>query len=459
MTGPRESDRLVHAFLQEGPTTLPDRAVDGILASLHVPSAELRFGPRAAWRPAPQTLLAFAAGVAATVLVGATFLGIRLTPMPAGVVGPASPSASASAVTTPTPTPNGFSGTILYSVADDSTKLDRLYALPADGTTEAALLLDGACCPVIGPGVAQGPVGGPRVGGILVLYGTTLPDGRPTVGLLRLHGVNGQLFEPPLDPPGNVGFSPGPVSPVGWNFAFEGQSDAFPVLSGVYLSIDNGGQYVWGDIKQLTHAPAGTRDIPVAFSPDGTRILFLRRPAQTTRRSLSDVFVVHTDGSGILRLTPTGTHVVDDSSTTGAAWAAAGTQVRFVGVDAAGLSSLYSIDANSGEVLGRVKVTGTGFGQAAFSSDGTRVAIQVEAADGAYELYEIRPDGGRAFLAGAYGSWQRPAWSPDASAIVAMNDRDEQSGLSIVSLDGAPPIWIGPRTSLVSDYVWAPASP
>lgn len=105
MTAPRDLDRLIRAFIDEGRTELPDHAFDDVRRRIDRTRQRAPFGP---WRnlPMPATfrlLLAAAIGIAALVL-GASFIGGRLGPSPDG--SPSTrPSTAVSQPATPAPEP------------------------------------------------------------------------------------------------------------------------------------------------------------------------------------------------------------------------------------------------------------------------------------------------------------------------------------------------------------------
>lgn len=98
MTAPRDSDRLIRAFLDEGGTELPDRAFDEVRGDIHRTRQRVVIGP---WRePDMSTIARVAIAAAAVLAIGVAW--VNLAPSRGGVGGgpPSSPSVSVA------PTPN-----------------------------------------------------------------------------------------------------------------------------------------------------------------------------------------------------------------------------------------------------------------------------------------------------------------------------------------------------------------
>jgi len=92
MSATRDPDRLLQAFLDEGPEVLPDRVLSAIQDDVHRLRQRTTFGP---WRLSTmRTLLASAAVVAIVVAGAGIFLASRVAPPPTGTA-PPSPSIAA----------------------------------------------------------------------------------------------------------------------------------------------------------------------------------------------------------------------------------------------------------------------------------------------------------------------------------------------------------------------------
>ncbi|MGZ8801939.1 MAG: hypothetical protein ACXWZL_04790 [Mycobacterium sp.] len=101
MTGPRDPERLISEFLEDGLTELPNRAYDAVRSQVDHTRQRVVIGP---WKEEQVSRFAmFAIAAAAVVLVAV--IGIRFLPGQDGVGGPV-PTATPTPIATPSPTPS-----------------------------------------------------------------------------------------------------------------------------------------------------------------------------------------------------------------------------------------------------------------------------------------------------------------------------------------------------------------
>jgi len=137
MTAPRDADRLTRAYLEGGPTRLPDRSYDEVRAQIDRTRQRVVIGP---WRQPRVTALARLALVAVAVLA-VTVTGMVVMPRWSALLAPAStPSPAPSPSVTPTPAPAATALPQASSIPPLTA--DRLQEIPAPlhGTWEATVI-------------------------------------------------------------------------------------------------------------------------------------------------------------------------------------------------------------------------------------------------------------------------------------------------------------------------------
>jgi Tol biopolymer transport system component len=213
-------------------------------------------------------------------LTGAAMLAAALL---TGCAGDEAPSAP----TTPEPAgplqPKvaGLNGQIAFIQGEDVS-----IANP-DGSN-ARQLVANSCCPHWSPDGSRIAVAASTDLGTITAA-TLNPDGS---GYVRL----------PIDDP-TLNIALGAWSPDGARLASEGWDDADATRNGLYTRRASDG----GGLFRVTSNPfAGGHDIPGDYSPDGSRIVFLRTN-DLRKRGNTAVFVVNIDGSGLRQITPWGT--------------------------------------------------------------------------------------------------------------------------------------------------------
>jgi Tol biopolymer transport system component len=180
-----------------------------------------------------------------------------------------------------------------------------------------------------------------------ILIGAQASDGRITTGIVNRDGSHGRKV--PL-PEGklNLGCAQAWSAKAG-RMACEGWDDTDSGGNGVYTMSEPGG----GDLVRVTHSPGGHHDLPMDFSPDGSRIYFLREASRS-------LFVVNADGSDLHRVTPA-RMAVDVVGNAGGRLSPDGRSIIFtnkgtiwmIGSDGSGLKKVFQ------DVKGRIAITST----------------------------------------------------------------------------------------------------
>ena len=149
MTAPRETDRLIRAFLHEGGTELPDRAFDAVRRDIHRTRQRVVIGP---WRePDMSNLARVAIAAAAVIAVGFAWVNFGPAQGPGVAARPTpSPSAAPSPSTAPSLSAGGVQDLKTYgpiapgryrlgvSVDGTASTPRLLVTVPAGWTTEDA---------------------------------------------------------------------------------------------------------------------------------------------------------------------------------------------------------------------------------------------------------------------------------------------------------------------------------
>lgn len=189
-----------------------------------------------------------------------------------------------------------------------------------------------------------------------------------------------------------------------------------------------------GAAKLLT---AGPVDAAPAWSPDGSRIAFVRWVADAP-----DIFIVNADGTRLLRLTD---NPGQDFAPT---WSPDGSTIAFLSVRD-GIPAAYIMNADGGDQRPFVGLPGDA-ASLDWSPDGGRIVFG-RVVDYQHRLFvldvlsgEIRDVGG---LAGS-----QPQWSPDGEWIAFVGD----AHIGIVRPDGTGLRWVTSQSGRNSHPAWSP---
>jgi Tol biopolymer transport system component len=165
-------------------------------------------------------------------------------------------------------------------------------------------------------------------------------------------------------------------------------------------------------------------DSPV-WSPDGTKIAFVKTDISSDRDGYSEIHVMNADGSNQTRLTK---NSIEDK---GPNWSPDGSKIVF--------SSGNDIYVMIADGSNQIKLTDSPGGNStpAWSPDGTKIAFS-SGRDGNYEIYVMDADGGnQTKLTDNPTDDIGPQWSPDGSKIVFTSGNDIYVNIYVMNADGS----------------------
>jgi dipeptidyl aminopeptidase/acylaminoacyl peptidase len=166
------------------------------------------------------------------------------------------------------------------------------------------------------------------------------------------------------------------------------------------------------------------RGDPVAWSPDGSKLLVLREVPSEDAFPHYDLYVLNADGT-VTRVTDAGEWI------SGGSFSPDGTEVVY-GVS----NAIYTVDVDGGTP--RLVKNGEGIvSEAAYSSDGAQIAYFDGSGDHSNSLHVMNADGTdvRVLTGPDYGHIDELAWSPDGSRLAF--SLQYGGGLYIVAVDGS----------------------
>lgn len=180
---------------------------------------------------------------------------------------------------------------------------------------------------------------------------------------------------------------------------------------------------------------------PVAWSPDGARLVFARTTRGRHGSLLNDLFVVDADGKNLRQVT----HSRRASSPTFAP-GSSGTRLAFVG-SAGGTANLFALDLETGEETPLTSFTsdvqissvrwhpaGDRLVFARTATDGTRDLVLLDLERPATASHPHAEDGALVSLTDGAHDDRQPVWSPDGTRLAYTSLRDEVPNVFVVDL-------------------------
>jgi Tol biopolymer transport system component len=384
--------------------------------------------------------------IAAVALIALAACGPVASPLPTSDLEP-----SASAVSRSPETPGARVPLILFTRTLTWDDL-QTFTIGIDGSQETELTDLRDCCGSWSPD------------GTIIMAPDKLASSRLLPATVNTDGTSYAVHT--IGPP-TLNLAPAGWSPDGNKIAFEGWDDTDPSRTGIYVS--EGFTLTEAEPVQITQALV--HDIPLEWSPDGTRLLLIQ-VARCPEGDCDggDLYVVDSDGSDLIRLNPEGTFVACCGP---ASWSPDGTQVTFgaPSLHAAGAadftkSAVYVAEADGSRVEA---ITEPGaFTEAArwspnddwivFSKKSGPIGVKGS------DLYLIHPDGSglsAITTAGAAGTSDQfgAVWSPDGTRLLFSSVPGgpvKRGDLWIVDLDGTGLTQLTDRPAQYLGYSWQP---
>jgi uncharacterized protein (DUF885 family)/WD40 repeat protein len=217
-----------------------------------------------------------------------------------------------------------------------------------------------------------------------------------------------------------------------------------------------------GESKIYTMDADGSRITPLsrttlretrpAWSPDGTRIAYVRRLGHSNH----EIFVMNADGSGATQLT--GSPLSVESEPT---WSPDGSRIAFISNQSLNVYMLVGrfnvwvmgADGSDPKLLTELGGTNT---SPDWSPDGSRIVFD-STRDENHEIYVINADGSgpRNLTEHPAGDFN-PTWSPDGRRIAFVSDRDGEQEIYVMNADGSGQTRLTSSVGMNLGPAWSP---
>jgi Tol biopolymer transport system component len=319
---------------------------------------------------------------------------------------------------------------------------EYLFTIRPDGTGEKALVA-----------TPSGQVRWSHKGDRLLM--AAFPGGsstnRVTTATVNADGSDYRVL--PLDSSLNLG--PGVWSADDSRIAFEGWDDSNPSLDGVYTADATDG----GNRRRLTTTTSARHDIPLSYSPDGSKILFWRGPSTSPDGQL---FVVGVDGSHLTQVSPPGMTAWISFGDPGG-WSPNGAQISFADYSPTasdpGRSAVF-VAAGDGTNAKQISDWGEYTTSARWSPKGDWILfdkINPAVTSAGHSLFLVHPDGSGTTVIPLPFAICCAVWSPDGDRLL-LGATDVMDDLQTVMIDGSHLTQLTHNRAIYTDVGWSAAT-
>jgi Tol biopolymer transport system component len=347
------------------------------------------------------------------------------------------------ALTSPVPGGNSTPLATIVFGRIDANNNEYIFTIRPDGTGQKQLIAQ-----------PSGPVVWSHKGDRLALAAAGPFPNTLATAIVNADGSGYRVL--PFDPSG-LNLGPGRWSPDDSRIAFEGWNDANPSTNGIYTANVTDG----GNRLRITTSPGGQHDVPIGYSPDGSKILFWRGPGDISQPG--QLFVVAVDGGAVTQLSPTGMSVAGGFLGDAGSWSPDSTQISLAAASPIasdpGRSAVFVVAAN-GTNLKQITGWGDYITSARWSPTGTWIVFdKLPPAAAAHSLYLVHPDGTGTVMIPLLSAVCCAVWSPDGTRLLFTGGSGDLAlDLWIVHIDGSGLVRLTNKPSKLTDIGWSSAA-
>jgi Tol biopolymer transport system component len=258
----------------------------------------------------------------------------------------------------------------------------------------------------------------------------------------------------PLDSSLNLG--PGAWSPDDSRIAFEGSDDGNPSSNGLYTA-DASNE---GNRQRLTTTTGGLHDIPVSYSPDGSKIMFWRGPANADLPG--HLLIVDVNGGKVTQVSPAGMTVGVGFNGDPGGWSPNGDQISFAATSPTALDpgrSAVFVAAGDGTNARQISDWGTYTTSAHWSPAGDWIVFdKIADASGAHTFVLIHPDGSGTRGIPYPASVCCAVWTPDDRLLFPRGSSDQALDVWTMNIDGSKLTQLTHTPAELTDIGWSNAT-